>query len=163
MAKLVCIAGMNKGDEFPLPEGTTTIGRDRTCDIILYDKKCSRVHCQVHCKGKFYAVEDLNSRNGTFLNRKKITKRRDLQEGDRIHLGSTTLELSEKPIGDLLDQTAAEVAAELADQEFGKVFKNAAVEAVRSRVESKKATKARGFFAVLRRKLGRKKGEHPES
>jgi len=156
MAKLVCIAGMNKGDEFPLPEGTSTIGRDRTCDIILYDKKCSRVHCKVHCKGKFFTVEDNESRNGTFLNRKRISKRTNLSEGDHIHLGSTTLELSEKPIGDLIDQTAAEVAAELADQKFDDVFKSAAVDAVRSQVQSKKAAKPLGFSGWVRRLFGKK-------
>lgn len=156
MAKLVCIAGMNKGDEFPLPEGTSTIGRDRTCDIILYDKKCSRVHCRVHTKGHFHTIEDDESRNGTFVNRKKISKRTNLTEGDRIHLGSTTLELSEKPIGDLIDQTASEVAAELADQKFGEVFKSAAVDAVRTHVESKKAAKSSGFQNLFRRFFGKK-------
>ena len=151
MAKLVCISGMNKGDEFPLGEGETVIGRDRSCDIILFDKKCSRRHCRVIKKGKYYSIEDLNSRNGTFVNRKRISKPRSLREGDRIHIGSTTLTLSEKPLGDLVDQTATEVAAELSEKRFDKIFDSSAAEAVRTYASVKKdLERKRSVFDYIR-------------
>jgi len=158
MAKLVCITGMNKGDEFPLGEGETIIGRDRSCDVILFDKKCSRRHCRIIKKGRYYSIEDLGSRNGTFVNRKRITKPRSIREGDRIHIGSTTLTLSEKPLGDLVDQTATEVAAELSEKKFEKVFDSSAAQAVRTYASVQKdLEKKRSFFQHLLDCFRRKK------
>jgi len=157
MAKLVCVAGMNKGDEFPISEGVTVIGREKSCDILLFDKKCSRRHCQVYKKGRHYAIEDLGSRSGTLVNRKAIAKKRSIKPGDRIHLGSTTLLLTEKPLGDLIDQTATEVAAELSERRFEKVFDNVAAQAVKaSKEEKRQQQENRGFFAPLRNMFFRK-------
>ncbi len=68
MPKLVCVHGMNEGDEFILNEGPNTIGRARDCRIVLFDKKSSRQHCQIIRKGDSYFIEDLDSRHGTVVN-----------------------------------------------------------------------------------------------
>jgi pSer/pThr/pTyr-binding forkhead associated (FHA) protein len=49
---------------------TKTIGRDAGCGIVLDHESVSRVHAQVQVTDEGYLeVQDINSRNGTFLNR----------------------------------------------------------------------------------------------
>lgn len=157
MSKLVCLRGMNKGDEFALAEGTNVIGRGDECDIALYDRKCSHRHCQLIKKGNYYSIEDLDSRNGTLLDRKPLAgKRKSVREAEQIQIGGTVLVISEKPVGDLLEQTATDVAADLTDQKFGKLMDRATVDAIRAQrgvTDDQTVFSITGFF---RRVLGRK-------
>jgi len=85
------IEGDTKGRSFDVTGiGTYTIGR-RECDIVLEDEKVSRKHASIIIirEGQ-YAVQDLASRNGTFINGVRLT-RRNLQHNDLIRVGSTTL------------------------------------------------------------------------
>lgn len=126
MSKLICIKGMNKGDQFTLHEGRNIIGRDNKANILLFDKQSSREHCVVVKKGRHYSVQDLTSRNGTFLNKKKMDgKPSSLRVGDKIKIGRTVLLLSEKAVGGLIDQTASDVAADLQNRRFGKLLNSA--------------------------------------
>lgn len=52
-----------------------TIGRDKTCDHIIFDpeRRVSRVHLQVEKVGEFYYLEDLSS-NGTFVDGIRLNK-----------------------------------------------------------------------------------------
>jgi pSer/pThr/pTyr-binding forkhead associated (FHA) protein len=165
MSKLVCTAGMNRGDEFPLSEGNNVLGRSKDeCQIALFDKKCSRIHCQIIKKGSYYAIEDLNSRNGTYVNGKALLKKSPIRPGDHIHIGKSIFILSEKAVGGLLQQTATEVAAELQDKRFDKLMGAATrdavhhVEAHERTLQAQEAKRkgpegVRGFFArLLRRK-----------
>ncbi len=125
MSKLVCIHGMNKGDEFPVHEGRNVLGRAES-NIVLFDKKCSRQHCALYKRGNHYSVEDLESRNGTLLNCKPlIGKPKSCKFGDQIKIGKTVLVLSDKGIGGLIQQTASDVAAELQSNKFGKLMTDA--------------------------------------
>lgn len=134
MAKLVCIRGDNKGDEFPLAEGATTIGRVGGNSVVLFDKKCSRFHCLIHKKGRYYALEDCGSTNGTRLNGKRITsdKNVSLKMGDRVRIGRTVLELSNKPLGNLVEQMATDVVADMQNHKFNRLMADAAKGAVKT-------------------------------
>ena len=55
------------------------------------DQSVSRRHACITFENGEYYVEDLNSRNGTFVNEKKITVKTPLSQGDRVHIGDTTL------------------------------------------------------------------------
>jgi FHA domain-containing protein len=88
---LTVIEGELKGKSFDVTGiGTYTIGR-KECDIVLDDEKVSRKHASVVIirEGQ-YAVQDLASRNGTFVNGIRLT-RRNLQHNDLIRIGNTTL------------------------------------------------------------------------
>ncbi len=127
MSKLICTSGMNHGDEFPLMLGINVIGRnDKGCQVNLFDKKVSHKHCQILRDGKNYVLEDVGSRNGTFLNGKPIARKTSIKAGDVIIVGETKLLVSDKPIGDLIQQTATDVAAELQEKRFGKLMESAA-------------------------------------
>ncbi len=152
MSKLVCRQGSNEGDEFPVGEGTTLIGRTGECNITLFDRKCSRAQCEIHKKGGYYSIDDLESRNGTFVNGKRLHKAQSLRVGDQIRIGATVLELSDKPIGDLVTQTATDVAAELqGHHKFGDLIGNASAEASRLQEfhEQRAFAPVRSFFKSI--------------
>ena len=88
---LTVIEGDLKGKSFDVTGiGTYTIGR-RECDIVLDDEKVSRKHASiVIIRENQYAVQDLASRNGTFVNGVRLT-RRNLQHNDLIRIGNTTM------------------------------------------------------------------------
>ncbi len=153
MSKLVCFSGMNKGDEFALHEGKNVIGRGQDCTVVLFDKKCSRHHCQIIKKGKHYAIEDLDSSNGTLLNGKPVTKTMGFEPGEKIMIGATTLSISEKAVGGFLDQTATDVAADLQAGEYKKLLSTASRDVAKSH-RGKKNKGIGGFFKSL---FGKKK------
>jgi len=68
MPKLIVKKGPNRGIVYTFAENTVTIGRDYVNQILLVDQTVSRQHARLTLRdGKWY-VEDLKSRNGTFLN-----------------------------------------------------------------------------------------------
>src|SRR5579864_8111278 len=85
---------MKPGDpsrRVPLEKTLTTIGRSSMNDIALSDKSLSRRHVRFLREGDGFSVEDLGSRNGTFVNGEKLLAPRRLREGDRIALGVYTI------------------------------------------------------------------------
>jgi predicted component of type VI protein secretion system len=84
---------------FVLEEGKNyLIGRVKEADIRLKDIKVSRNHCRVKAKGGKYYVEDVGSRNGTFVNGERIKGIVELKDGDQVRLGFSVLQffLAEK-------------------------------------------------------------------
>jgi pSer/pThr/pTyr-binding forkhead associated (FHA) protein len=85
-----------QGDKtFPLRE-TCTIGRDAQNDLALPDDpKVSQQHARIRQEGDTYVVEDLQSTNGTFLERgsedTRLTAPQQLRPHDVIRVGSTRL------------------------------------------------------------------------
>ena len=129
MSKLVCLAGMNKGDQFPLHEGRNSIGRDGGSNIVLFDKQCSRQHCVIHKRGHLYSVEDLDSSNGTVVAGKIIGKHKPTpcEPGARIKVGQTVLMLSERGVGNVVERTATDVAEDLQGKGYDKLMKDATI------------------------------------
>jgi pSer/pThr/pTyr-binding forkhead associated (FHA) protein len=77
-----------------LIKDVTVIGRSAQADVPLKDDNCSRQHCQVRKWAGKYMVEDLQSRNGTFVNGSKVAKDLALADGDVIAIGDTTIVFS---------------------------------------------------------------------
>jgi pSer/pThr/pTyr-binding forkhead associated (FHA) protein len=73
---------------------STVVGRASECDFVLNDPLLSRTHCLVGAdeNGNF-VLEDLHSKNGTFLNSRKVQERVPLHYGDRIVIGDTIVRL----------------------------------------------------------------------
>jgi hypothetical protein len=72
------------------PAGAT-IGRSRSCDVVLEDANVSRRHAEVRPRGGGWLVADLGSTNGVSVNGARIAQAHALRPGDRIELGTTTL------------------------------------------------------------------------
>src|SRR5579862_1499070 len=90
------VAGKDQGREFPLPtESHIVIGRVSDVDVLLLDEKVSRKHAKVTTQGGKVFLEDLASKNGTFVNGAKI-RSLELKEGDEIVIGSSTIKLASR-------------------------------------------------------------------
>lgn len=75
----------------PQDGGPLLIGRDGTCDVVLdWDGQASRVHAELVRTGGAWTISDDGlSRNGTFVNDKRLHGRCRLEDGDRIRIGET--------------------------------------------------------------------------
>lgn len=64
-----------------------SIGRAAGNDIMIADSKVSRQHASIYNRDGQYWVEDLNSKNGAFLNDKKINGPVVMADGDKLRIG----------------------------------------------------------------------------
>ncbi|NIR02494.1 MAG: FHA domain-containing protein, partial [Gemmatimonadales bacterium] len=88
-AKLIPIVGYDGAEEVRLaPDNPVAIGRAEDADIRLMQSKVSRRHCRIFFENGFYSIEDTDSKNGTWVNDRRIHKA-ILFHHDRITLGST--------------------------------------------------------------------------
>ncbi len=116
--------GESGEDENIAVEGPRVVlGRHPECDIVLEAAAVSRQHAQILAEGDNYFVEDLHSRNGTFVNGRLIEGRQLLQNGDRLKICDlsftfyTQLPTEILPQPGLLQGTIAGGEAELVDDE----------------------------------------------
>jgi serine phosphatase RsbU (regulator of sigma subunit) len=86
MAFLQAENGSTAGQRHPLNKGRHVLGRHPECDIVVDAGAVSRRHAQLFRVGDEFYVEDMNSRNGTFVNDQMIFGRHRLAEGDRIRV-----------------------------------------------------------------------------
>jgi len=84
------LTGSASGKMFKL-RGAMTVGRSPTCEIRLEDDGISRQHAVVRCEGDLCSIEDLQSRNGTFVNGERIREIVKVVDGDKIQVGRTTV------------------------------------------------------------------------
>jgi serine phosphatase RsbU (regulator of sigma subunit) len=80
--------GPQAGRKYELKGEKHILGRHPDCDIVIEVGAVSRNHCQAVRDGNGYAIEDLGSRNGTFVNDEpeKISGRRLLRLGDLVRV-----------------------------------------------------------------------------
>ena len=80
--------GALAGREFRLDREAMTLGRGEECDFVVPDRQISRVHMRVRRQATGYFLEDLDSKNGTFVNGRQLTAGVPvfLQDGDEIQL-----------------------------------------------------------------------------
>lgn len=69
------------------PDKTVVIGRSPSCDLPVPSSRVSRRHAWVHPEGTKYAVADLGSTNGTYVNEQRVNGDRILEPGDQIRVG----------------------------------------------------------------------------
>lgn len=102
MASLIITTGKQEGDYYPLGRRTNVIGRDEALPIQVLDNMVSRKHLQIRFDpptGKYYAF-DMKSRNGVYVNNRKIEGEAALADGDVILIGFTCLLFTEKDFKD---------------------------------------------------------------
>lgn len=89
--RMASLTGDN-GEVHALLEDLYTIGRDpATNSIALADSSISTHHARVVRAGDTFSVEDLGSRNGTFVNGEKVSAARSLADNDVIRFGRMIL------------------------------------------------------------------------
>lgn len=92
-AILVVTAGSLAGTRLRLGSGTILIGRAEDSTLVLDDDYASTRHARIVQQGRGYAVEDLGSTNGTYLDRTRITAPTPVPVGVPIRIGRTVIEL----------------------------------------------------------------------
>jgi DNA-binding winged helix-turn-helix (wHTH) protein len=77
--------------EVPLDEGENILGRDRAARGSIPDSSLSRRHARITVRGDAATLEDLSSKNGTFVGEKRVTAPVHLSDGDTVRLGLVRL------------------------------------------------------------------------
>ena len=83
---LVVQEGQLAGKRWPLTKAEFVIGRGEDCDIVLPDRQVSRRHLRVVRDDDGYYVEDIGSKNGTYVNGTLVRGSLQLQDGDEIQV-----------------------------------------------------------------------------
>ena len=82
-----------QGELYPLGD-ELTVGRGGGCGIVIVDDHyVSTVHARLFRRGNDVFVEDLGSRNGTYLNGSPVASPTRLRRGDRVQFGQTVAEV----------------------------------------------------------------------
>ncbi len=74
------------GRRWTLNDDEMVIGRGTDADIVLPERQVSRYHLKIIFRDGRYYLEDLDSKNGTFLNGQQVKGTASLQDGDEIQI-----------------------------------------------------------------------------
>jgi len=90
-----------------LPNRMYVLGRGEQCDIKVDDQGCSRRHLQISVSGdaQTLIVEDLGSKNHTYVNGALLDGRAQLGSGDQVRVGQTSflVQVRSQAVGNKLD------------------------------------------------------------
>ena len=88
------------GHSFDLESDTISIGRDPDNDIQIKDPSISRKHAIIFKKDDKYSIEDLNSRNGVWINGNPLKPRcmSEVTEGVPVAMGRVFFSLGKRDI-----------------------------------------------------------------
>lgn len=75
------------GRTIPLHDGKHVIGRSSECDLQLASSAVSRRHAALYIRGTRAVIQDLKSRNGTFVRGRRVKRPAELRDGDRLRVG----------------------------------------------------------------------------
>jgi Response regulators consisting of a CheY-like receiver domain and a winged-helix DNA-binding domain len=105
-AVLLAQSGPLAGQQWAV-SNTLTIGRDESCEVVVPDRQVSRQHARLSLRENAVFLEDLKSKNGTYLNGQLLAAPTQLRESDEIRVAfaqtflflssDATLPLSELP------------------------------------------------------------------
>lgn len=96
---LKVLSGPNTGAEFSMQSGSNyLVGTDASaCDIVFQDLSVSRQHARISIDAQDHVVvEDLNSRNGTFVDGEKLAGRKPVTTNALVSMGTTTFMLVDR-------------------------------------------------------------------
>lgn len=80
-------------DEIPLRSGENVIGRDPHDAIVIHAPDVSRHHARLTVAGTRVTLEDLGSKNGTFIGTRRVTGPVEVAPGDDLLIGTVRLRL----------------------------------------------------------------------
>ena len=130
--KLKVMTGSHEGKEINVSSEKFLIGRSEACHLRPKSESVSRKHCILVIKDNRVLIQDLRSRNGTFINEKRLPsdKAKVLKAGDELRIGKLQFEVviehglqaPKKPeVADMGDAAARMVEAGSSDSRFEEV------------------------------------------
>lgn len=90
MAIAIITRGAQSGRRMTIVQWPATIGRDANSVIPVDDNRVSRYHARIKKRDQLYILEDLQSKNGTWLNGDKVSNA-VINSGDKILVGDTEI------------------------------------------------------------------------
>jgi hypothetical protein len=90
---LIALSKALSGARWPLEGEAFTIGRGADCDLVVPERQVSRHHARIQRVSDGFVVEDLGSRNGTYVNGALVEEPVLLQDGDVLQI-ALALELA---------------------------------------------------------------------
>src|SRR2546425_636475 len=84
MPKLTLVVERRTLEVFEIDRPVIRIGRDAGLDVVIDNVAVSRRQAEIRLKGMQWCVQDLDSRNGTLLNGRRLTGLEELKRGDEI-------------------------------------------------------------------------------
>ena len=91
--KLKVLKGSKAGTVWPVNGHQLLIGRGEDCDLRPRNDNISRRHCVIRVTDSQILVQDLGSKNGTFINGERIASEQGLKAGDTISVGPIAFEV----------------------------------------------------------------------
>ncbi|GAP12631.1 ABC-type multidrug transport system, ATPase component [Longilinea arvoryzae] len=95
--RLVLREGQAERDSFPVDRPELIIGRDPSAEILIDSPGVSRRHARVYRQAGDIWLEDLGSRNGTFVNGERVGAPQRLNANDEIRLGQSVMLIFQQP------------------------------------------------------------------
>lgn len=77
------------GHIIDISQSETSVGRAKSCDIVISDAAVSRFHAVLSCRSGGWMIFDTNSTAGIIVNNKHIEKKAYLNDGDSVILGNS--------------------------------------------------------------------------
>lgn len=81
----------NQDHEVRWEQDELSVGRDASNDIVLDDRQASRRHARFKKDDAGYLIYDLESTNGTFVNRERVQGQHVLRNNDEVWIGDTVI------------------------------------------------------------------------
>ena len=90
------------GSPFDVSTGldVLVIGRSSKCDLSIPDRFLSRRHARLFRDGDAWLIEDLESRNGTFVNARRVERPQTVRPGDVLTMSASRVELMGEAVED---------------------------------------------------------------
>jgi hypothetical protein len=85
-AMMLMVEGPTPGKRIFMDQPVLLIGRDERCDLVIPDRQVSRHHASITLEPDHFVLQDLGSKNGTFVNGQEIDGPHFLQDGDEIQI-----------------------------------------------------------------------------
>jgi DNA-binding winged helix-turn-helix (wHTH) protein len=83
---------LQDGRRIPLRSGENVVGRDPDGTVRIDSPSVSRRHARIRVSERHATIEDLDSKNGTYVRGERVTGATRLADGDEVRLGSVALQ-----------------------------------------------------------------------
>jgi DNA-binding winged helix-turn-helix (wHTH) protein len=88
---LLIIDGVQRGQQWSVDSERVVIGRGPECQVVIPDRSVSREHAEILLQDGKFLIQDLGSKNGTYVNGIKVNVHQELRDGDEIQVAISVI------------------------------------------------------------------------